>query len=213
VNITPRIRRSVIIGTCAVCLCGSLHRLILAELTSDMGILLCDYDPGEDNLAGAIIWQIDTVLYNYLPCVLIFVANILTLLGIFRSRLHIEGKQSSRVSKGDSKVILSLMIVSTLYVVFLTPPSALWTYWDGPLRSETHDQQYIQFIFYVTYMLNQISVINYCCNFIVYGCTMPFYRQEASQMFLSLCKPMLMRPNGDTRLSSRAISRVTDRVS
>jgi hypothetical protein len=90
---------------------------------------------------------------------------------------------------GDGKVILSLMLVSSLYVIFLTTPSAMWTYWAGPLKNGNRDPKYSEFIFYVAYMLNQVSVMNYCCcNFIIYGCTLPFYRQEVKNVFLGLFK-------------------------
>ena len=175
--ITPTVRKCIIfvISTSAVLL--SLHRFILMELIPGTPAL-CFYKTNQ--IIAAALWQFDIAMYDYLPSICIFIANGLILSAISRSRKQKLGENVQN-SRSEGRLLISLMSVSTLYVVLLLPLSTLFAYIAE--ARDTLGAERSLYLWYVMKYLTLVSVLNYCFNFIIYGCTLPFYRQEARKIF------------------------------
>jgi hypothetical protein len=161
----------------------SIHRLWLNETYVVEGIDYCFY------LNDIFwLWQYDTLFHNYLPCLAIVIANTLILIGIRRAKTSLASKTPSTKTIQESKVMISLFVVSTLYVVFMLPASSSFTYINFILEWRNYDASYINLIHVVVTFFDQFSMFNFCFNFVIYGCTLPFYREEIKKMFTSRCQ-------------------------
>jgi hypothetical protein len=172
--ITPRKRTLLILMLFIISTGTSIPRLVWFEVYFNHFYICFYYVP---SFTRVVLYQIDICLYNYIPSCLIFVSNIIILIGIGRSKFDAKEK-SSKSTTQDLKVIVSLLSVSTLFVILLTPASAAWTYYALALRATVVDAKYVKFLQYLGKFLSQVSHTNYCINFIIYGCTLPFYREE-----------------------------------
>jgi hypothetical protein len=157
----------------------SLHRLVLIDIIPGPPTL-CYYS---DPTVGLIVWQLEIALYNYVPCLLIFIANVLILIVLFISKNENLGKMTSH-NRNETKLLISLLLVSSLYVVLLMPLSTLFTYLAE--ERDNLSQEQATLLYNLVKLLTQVSIVNYCQNFIIYGCTLPFYRQEARLIIRAL---------------------------
>jgi hypothetical protein len=175
--ITPNIRKRVLYILCLVSTLAAVHRLVLFGII-DGNPKYCFYTI--EPTIGTIIYQIDTALYNYLPCTTIFMANILILVAIFRSRGQ-DLRRSTHKTSTDGRLLLSLMLVSTTYVLLLMPYPTLFTY--VIFNKQNFSEEYGVYLGDMLRIIVHTSTLNYCINFIIYGCTLSFYREEATKMF------------------------------
>jgi hypothetical protein len=179
-SITSGNRRRVLTVICLTSLLVSIHRLFLVDYFHINGQYVCFFPGGQ---AMAVVFQIDNLLFNYLPSVLIFLSNIMILIGIANSRATKKKLTKLHSHPQEGNMIVSLMFVSTLYVIFLFPASTMMTYFIFKMNDLANlDMEWFLLIKYVTEFLDQFSVMNYCCNFIIYGCTLPFFRKEFVKM-------------------------------
>jgi hypothetical protein len=182
VIITQRKRNIVISFVCFSMILASVHRLIFLDVVG--GNTKVCYYIGVSIAVGNILYQFDVTLYNYAACIIIFNANILIVLALFKSR-RTELKKSTQKSPVDGKILVSLMLVSTLYVALLMPFTAA-SYLLYNRANLTKERG--QFVLGLLRGLFQLASLNYCLNFIIYGCTLPFYREEARKIFTFTCK-------------------------
>jgi hypothetical protein len=163
-------------------LCVSVHRIILVDAFNVGTIRACFYKRFDLKFS---LYQFDTTLHNYIPCCLIFINNILIFVGINRAKQRVDGKISSGTCKSaqDMRILISLMIVSTMYVVFMMPASTSFSYQLYLIVHGKGDANYREFIHYLVTFFDEFSMLNYSFNFIIYGCTLPFYRGEVRKMF------------------------------
>jgi hypothetical protein len=183
-QITSRNRALVITFIWVMAICLSLHRLILNQVYIESSIPTCFYNTSLTIKFSILLF--DTVAYNYLPCVCICLVNVFILFGIRRARVALVYKVSRKENQ-DGRLIISLLLLSTFYVIFMTPVSASVTYYFYYLKTtDVIDPKYQEMLFYILTFLDQFSLLNYCTNFIIYGCTLPFYRKEAGRL-LRVC--------------------------
>ncbi|XP_064646713.1 neuropeptide SIFamide receptor-like [Lineus longissimus] len=178
-SIIPKKRKILISTLLLLSVAVSIQRLVLFEVYFNH-FYICFYLV--PSFTRVVLYQIDVILYNYIPSCLIFISNILILIGIGRSKID-KTEKITKSATQDLRVILSLLSVSTLFVIFLTPASAAWTYYALALRAPVVDAKFVRFLQYLGKFLAQISHLNYCINFIIYGCTLPFFRDELKKMF------------------------------
>jgi hypothetical protein len=177
ITITSRVRIIIIVIICVMGALGSVHRFILMDVLTGP-LTLCFYEATP--VISAVLWQLDIASYSYVPCTLIFLANILILVALSFSKNQALG-ENTRKNRSEGKLLVSLMSVSTLYVLLLLPLTTLFTYLADERNNLSEEQS--QFLYYVMKFLNLVSMFNYCFNFVVYGFTLPFYRQEARRIF------------------------------
>jgi uncharacterized membrane protein HdeD (DUF308 family) len=116
---------------------------------------------------------------TYLPCFLITLGNILILVGVIRAR-----QSMSREVKGHSqetKIMFSLALVSVFYIIFMLPASVSFSYMLYIIIFP-FEESFIVSLNYTVTFFDEFSMLNYCFNFVIYGCTLPFYREEAYAM-------------------------------
>jgi hypothetical protein len=183
--ITSTKRKKVIYLICFASTVLSIYRLFLMDLIEGTPVF-CFYttDPAE----GFILFQFDISLFNYIPCTLIFIANTLILLAVLKPRGE-DLRRSTHKTPKEGRMLVSLMLVSTLYVVLVLPFTSVFTYLTEERPNLTENQAF--FIFHTVKLLTQMCVINYCLNFIIYGCTLPFYREEARKMLAGISRVCL----------------------
>jgi hypothetical protein len=185
-DLTPRKRAITIgcIGLLATLI--SVHRLVLPDIfvvssTDADDLVWCWY--GTSAFVQLLIWQYDEAFHNYIPCSLIFIANICILVGLHRAnRLNIKSSLSKNTVQ-ERRIIFSLMLVSTLYIIFMLPASVSFSYNMYLYSKDTIDPVYLEFIHYLVTFFDEFSMMNFSFNFIIYGCTLPFYRQAVLDMF------------------------------
>jgi hypothetical protein len=180
-NITPT-KRSTVIGLIwFMSVALSVHRLILNHVYLEAGIPICFYNTS--SFLQLVIWQLDTTIHNYIPVCLICISNVTILVGLQRAKKTFDSKTAvSRKQTQDNRIVVSLLLVSTLYIVFMMPASVMTTYLFVS-ASQNAPPEYVQVMYYVTTLFDEYSLMNYCFNFIIYGCTLPFYRDVVMSMF------------------------------
>jgi hypothetical protein len=154
-EITPAVRKRVIIVLNVAMLLGAIHRLALLEII-DVTPKYCFFNVNQ--ALGAMLYQFDTALYNYIPCILIFVANILILIAIVKSRN--QKLLSTKVKSNEGKLLISLVLVSTLYVALLLPTTTVWTFRVAHQSSLSKVQ--VTFLAELGDFLKQVAILNYC---------------------------------------------------
>jgi hypothetical protein len=179
-SVTNSRRQRVIVAILIGAVLVSIHRSVLCDVIEGTPVL-CFYLT--DQLSAQILWQFDIAVYNYVPCTLIFIANTLIITALFLKK---DAIRTTRKTRHEGKLLVSLMLVSTLYVVLLLPLSTLFTYLAD--QRENLSPEKSLFLWYVVKFLTLVSVLNYCFNFLIYGFTLPFYREEALQMFGYICR-------------------------
>jgi hypothetical protein len=153
---------------------GGLHHFLLDTFPGTP--VLCYYNV--EPTVAAILWHLDTVMYSYAPCAMIFLANILILIAIFKSRGTRGGLgRLTHKTSNEGRLLVSLMLVSTLFIVLVMPMNTSFTYLAEEKENMTLDEAI--FVYLIVKILTVVCVLNYCINFIVYGCTLPYYRREA----------------------------------
>jgi hypothetical protein len=176
-QVTKR-KRSAIIGViCFMAICVSIHRFVLAKAHVTFSVDACWYT--EDPLLIFLLWQIDSLFLTYLPCCFIILANVCILVGLIRSRRSVSGKVTGQGQ--ESKTIVSLMLISIFYIIFMLPASVSFSY-QLYVTIFPYDVNFLVSLNYIVTFFDEFSMFNYSFNFIIYGCTLPFYRQEARTM-------------------------------
>jgi hypothetical protein len=186
-SITTKRRAIIIAVECSLAIIISVHRLWLMQTYVVEGIDACFY------LTDTFwLWQYDTLMHNYLPCLMIVIANTIILTGIRRAKTSLTSKTHSTKTIQESKVLISLFVVSTLYVVFMIPASCSFTYFNFVLESRNYGSSSLNLIHVIVTFFDQFSMLNFCFNFVIYGCTLPFYREEIKKMFTSRCQRIFL---------------------
>jgi predicted membrane-bound dolichyl-phosphate-mannose-protein mannosyltransferase len=86
----------------------------------------------------------------------------------------------------DKSNLVSLLMVSLLYIVSTAPHVAVWGYFDyfdqyiGDFL--WHTQQEVTSIYMVGLFTTSISMANYSFNFLIYSCTLKIDRDELRLM-------------------------------
>ena len=177
-EITSNKRKFIMIVVTTLSICLSIHLLILIDTHYVGEEAYCSYSTS--SFIGGIIFQLEVAMTNYIPFTLIFFSNVMIVLGIARARRSDTGKVSQSANQQqENRMIVSLMLVSTLYIIFLMPASTMYTYFLFVARESSDNQEFRN---YVNLLLN-FSMLNYCLNFVIYGCTLPFYRSDARKIF------------------------------
>jgi hypothetical protein len=154
-------KRNIFIGSlCTIMMLLSVHRLFLLDVTSSSP-KLCFYLSIGSKAAG-ILYQFDVTMYNYAPCVFIFLANIIIVTTLVRSR-NMDVGRATKHKQSEGKILVSLMLVSTLYVTLLLPYSTVATYLFNSSREER-----TAFLYNISSILIQFGMLNYCINFIFF---------------------------------------------
>jgi hypothetical protein len=84
----------------------------------------------------------------------------------------------------DRKLLLSLMLISTFYIIFMMPSSVSFTYILYLQQDLTQVDPYsLELLYYYARFCDTFSMLNFCLNFIIYGSTLPFYQEEFWNMF------------------------------
>jgi hypothetical protein len=190
--LTASKRSKYIVAMFSLSIPVSIHRLIFCDV-------FVFYSEGDGNITGCfytvspfatlMIWQYDELLHNYIPCLLIFAANVCILIGIRRANKSCDVKMAAaRRQIQDGRILLSLMLISTLYVIFMMPASVSFSYQLYLFTTDNVSHIYLAFVGYLVTFCDEFSMMNFCFNFIVYGCTLPFYRNEVKSIFTTLCR-------------------------
>jgi hypothetical protein len=158
-------------------LCVSIHRLVLLKKHVIFSLDACWYT--ESPFLIFLLWQIDSLFLTYLPCCFIILANVCILVGVIRSRRSVSGKVTGQGQEG--KTIVSLLLISIFYIIFMLPASVSFSYLLYVMIFPS-DVNFIISLNYIVTFFDEFSMFNYSFNFIIYGCTLPFYRQEARVM-------------------------------
>jgi hypothetical protein len=128
-----------------------------------------------------LVWQFDTTVDTYIPACAICTANIFLLVGVYRAKISVATKHS-KSQQQDSHIAVSLMLISIFYVVIMLPASISFSYQLWIIQFPI-DIEYNILVNYITTFFDEFSMFNYSLNFVIYGCTLPFYREEARNMF------------------------------
>jgi hypothetical protein len=122
---------------------------------------------------------------HVLPSLVITTLNIVIVIGIKVQNPNVRSdKNDPSRSKKEMRCLINLLIVSTTYVVLVAPFVGMASYQiyqiinGGSDRSEA----YIDFVTVLANFANNIALINYSVNFIIYTISLDFYREEARKI-------------------------------
>jgi hypothetical protein len=155
-------------------ICVTIHRLVLIKKHVIFSLDACWYT--ERPFLIFLLWQVDSLFLTYLPSCFIILANFCILVGVIRSRRSVSGKVRDQSQEG--KTIVSLMLISIFYIIFMLPASVSFSYLLY-VAIFPYDVNFLISLNYIVTFFDEFSMFNYSFNFIIYGCTVPFYRQEA----------------------------------
>ena len=179
-TLTPGKRLKIITGIITLAMTVSLPWLVLMDVYAVGEEKTCFYKLVHIRFT---LWQFDTAILNYIPCCSIFILNVLIFIGVHEAGKSIDRKKYQQNSAKDGNLLISLLVVSTFYVIAMMPMSISFSY---QLYLEVYgkgDENDLEFIFYLVAFFDEFSMMNYSFNFIIYGCTLPFYRLEVRKMF------------------------------
>jgi hypothetical protein len=132
----------------------------------------------------------DLVPNQVMPCFLIFVLNIVICAGIKRSsgQVKVEDDEQLRRRRRDTRCIVNLLVVSTVFFIFTTPQSILWFYTDiATFILAKHDpgitEQHLGTMYEISRFSDSLGMFNYCLNFIIYGVSLNYYRESVIDIF------------------------------
>jgi hypothetical protein len=182
-SITSRKRTILIVILCFLVYVFSVHRLWLWKPHKIGAIDACFYTVN-------IFWlfQYDTFIHNYLPCLAILLANTLILIGVRRAQSAVNTQTvASKKTTQDRRILVSLMTVSTFYIFFMLPASTSFAYFNYIVEWKNYSASFVTFMNDLVTFFDQFSMLNFCFNFVIYGCTLPFYREEVRKMFRVCC--------------------------
>jgi hypothetical protein len=181
-QITPKRRIATVAIICITCTCLSIHRLVLCGTFLFYTIESCWYIGSAYFLF--VVWQYDTTFQNYVPSCLIFLANILILVGMGKAKRAIsKTAQNLKDHRQEQKVILSLMLISFFYIIFMLPASISFSYIQWITQYPEVSTAYVRSVHDLVTFFDEFSMFNYSLNFLIYGSTLPFYRRELNNIF------------------------------
>jgi hypothetical protein len=169
---------SIVIFSC----CISIPRLVLMDKLKRPP-KICFYIV--EAKLGVLIFQVDNAVFNYVPCIIIFFCNIFILVALYRSKGGEIRQKRTGSSSNEIRILMSLMLVSTIYVILLSPYAIAYTFYV--LHEET--DRYSALLYNITAFLLEFANFNYCMNFIIYSCTLSFYQEEVVRMLTWPCSP------------------------
>jgi hypothetical protein len=184
-SITPTKRKCFLTVTCASASLICLYTAILSDVLEDAdGAKQCFY---ESSLWLPLL-LVENALYYFIPGSLIFTANLFIVLGIAASRRTIVLKMGALPKESqDRKSLINLIIVSTMYLVFMTPSTVTWTYFALALQ-QSIDPSRTVFLNELGHLFHQWGIFNYCFNFIVYSISLPFFQAELKTLAGIACR-------------------------
>ena len=176
--ISKKKRSAVITMILLTAVCASIYRFIQIKNYQVSGAARCWY-PG-DLYVAFIMFHIESIMFTYLPCMLILLANLFILFGVSRARSAISGKVKGQGQ--EKRIVGTLVSVSVFYIIFMFPASVLYSYFLY-IMMFPGEESYAAWMYNIMSFFDQFSMFNYCLNFIIYGCTLPFFRREAEVIF------------------------------
>jgi hypothetical protein len=182
--ITNSHRRNVILVVIGVGLTTSLYRPITFGVLDFGGRRKCTFNVAVTT--ELFLRQVDRLLYFYGPVAVIIVANIAILVGVSQSNkaLKLTGKKRDSL---QTRLIVNTMLVSLSYIALLTPAVSVGAYLTTLRNSNSTSN--IQLFIFLSNLCSLFSFSNYSFNFVIYSCTLPFYRAEVKNMFCFERKP------------------------
>jgi hypothetical protein len=187
-SITGTNRRGFLILVCLSLSLVCIYTAILSDVTEHEGTKQCfSTDPS----LWLFLTLVENSLFYFIPGSIIFAANLSIVLGIVTSRRNMAAKMGAHSKESqDTKSLVNLLIVSAMYIVFMTPSTVTWTYFIFATQQPI-DQWYAVFLSDLGHLFHQWSMINYCFNFIVYSTSLPFFQAElkAIAAMLRCCHP------------------------
>jgi hypothetical protein len=186
-SITSTKRKVFIVLVCLTLCIICMYTALLSQLIEYQGISHCFYDSGL-SILGFVILQ--NSLFYFVPGSIIFTANLLIVIGIVVSRRSRATKLgTTEKDSQDRKSLINLLIVSVMYLVFMTPSTVTWTYY-ATMVNQIIDPGHAQVLDQLGHLCNQWTILNYCFNFIVYSISLPFYKAELNILlnFKELCR-------------------------
>jgi hypothetical protein len=175
--ITTRRRRIVLTFVILSCFCVALYSAILSDIFTVNNATICYYP--QAGVVRFVLLLSDNFLFYFLPCTMIIVANIAIVTGIVRSRRFQNVSSSNTKDIYEKKTLANLLVVSTFYIIFMTPNTVMIVYYFS-LSGAGSD--HMQLILFVAMFAQQFCNFNYCINFIIYGISLPFYRSEVMKL-------------------------------
>jgi hypothetical protein len=115
-----------------------------------------------------------------LPCLLILTFSILIIIGLRRAKketVAITGKVSN-----DRSSLVSLLLISLLYIVSTIPYVSVWGYFNH-VGVTSYAKQQLEILFMIGLFTTSISMMNYSFNFLIYSFTLKIYKEELKSMF------------------------------
>jgi hypothetical protein len=175
-------RRTKMIGTLFIlALMSTIHVVILIQIyITDFDSLNCYYY-SEDNVLRLVLWVTDNTLFNFMPAITIFISNIHIVVGIYKSQTVALNKQRQKDAQ-ETKIAVSLMLISTFYIIFMCPSAIIWTIYNGPLTFGRVNPQYMAIVFEIAKFLEAVTLLNYSTNFVIYGISLPYFRTEVAKI-------------------------------
>jgi hypothetical protein len=178
-------RKSVMLFVVVCCLLLPVYGLVMSDIFYVNGHQLCYYTSHR-----ILLVVFDNSLFYFMPCFVIMFTNISIIIGIVKSRSFIKEKVTSNTGDmQEKKTLINLIVVSTTYLIFMTPNSVTVVYYFQLISSPSEEtsQSYIDLMQFLGNFFHQFSFFNYCVNFIINGFSLPFYRQEVARMMRSFC--------------------------
>jgi hypothetical protein len=156
-------------------------------------VLLCTlYHGGHAVVSASVYFKLGS---NYpLPVITVIVLNVLIIWSLVRARRENQDIRSTDKTAIESKVAKSLLMISTIFLITMTPAAVTWlTYfhvyiWRGPATILTKDEQlHKQMLLEIGKLANSMSMINYSVNFIIYSYSFNFYKSALWRIVCCCC--------------------------
>ncbi|XP_064635232.1 growth hormone secretagogue receptor type 1-like [Lineus longissimus] len=178
----------------ALVVVGSLTKLhILANFNANDrdGYSTCWYQLDMEGSLKISLGIYDMVSNQIIPCFLIFTLNIIIAVGIRKSNSNVKlgTLEEERRSKRDMRCIVNLLCVSTAYFIFTTPRSVLWLYTDivtfiVAKSDSSITRKYMSDMYQISLFGDNLTMLNYGCNFIIYGVSLNYYRETMNTILM-----------------------------
>jgi hypothetical protein len=184
-SLTPRKRRVILNVILFLSAALTIYKPILVDIKVFSGTPVCYY---LGQTQALVLHMVDASINIYFPTLAMFIANAFIVYGLVHARkFQATATATAQKDNQDRKTSVNLITLSTLYISLMLPREVFWTYFEI-IKYRNFANTYVLFILQLASFFDSISALNYSINFLIYGFSLPFYRQALRQIICCCCR-------------------------
>ncbi|XP_074650569.1 uncharacterized protein LOC141905560 [Tubulanus polymorphus] len=138
----------------------------------------------DPDLTYHLTFTLFILFYHVLPAMLLLVINVLISVSLLSNSRWFKNDVQSTVKRQETSISVTLIMVSTIFIVFNLPLIGGWIYGYYVVRNphlvSRNDMNNLLALYW---LVSFVSLINYIVNFPVYIIRLPYFKSQLKSMF------------------------------